>query len=159
MDKKKAELVITGVLIVIFIIVLTNSIMKIRGKIPPAPKPKLVDEVSEPPALTTRKETLSVKTEQFISKETLKKDIRQKTEPSWGRDPFVREETVISQDSGVSSLKLMGITTGGSKSMAIINNEIVNVGSKVGKFTVLKIVKDRVVLTDGEKNFELMLNK
>lgn len=156
MDKKKTELIATGVLILIFIGVLTNSIIKIKAKSPrPAASGSPVSSVESMP-----QENPQVRPEHALSpKHTSSKDAAKRTDPVWGRDPFVREESVISADAGVSSLKLMGITAGGSKSMAIINNEIVNTGSRIGKFTVIKIVKDRVVLTDGSENFELILNK
>jgi len=157
MDKKKTELIVTGVLIVIFVIVLTNSIMKIRAKTAPRPSEAITEQPANPASqlsIFPEKERPGHSTAAIS-----KKEAREKTVPTWGRDPFTREETIISSDSGVSSLRLMGITIGSSKSMAIINNEIVNTGSKIGKFTVLKIARDRVVLTDGTENFELILNK
>jgi hypothetical protein len=84
----------------------------------------------------------------------------EKKEPEdggWGRDPFVLHEVAVKVDS-VENLRLMGITSGGNKKpMAVINNELVPVGAKIGKFEVIEISKKGVAVTDGKKIYTLKL--
>ena len=62
--------------------------------------------------------------------------------------------------SYVSGLTLVGITEGvGIMPSAIINDEIVKEGSKIGRFTVLSIKKDRVTVTDGKDKIELIIDR
>ena len=77
---------------------------------------------------------------------------------TWGRNPFVLEEIAPAEVNSTSNMKLMGIIMGAdSKPKAIINNEIYPVGSKIGPFTIKNIFKAKVVVSDGEKDYDLNL--
>ncbi|MDD5422441.1 MAG: hypothetical protein PHT32_03345, partial [Candidatus Omnitrophica bacterium] len=89
------------------------------------------------------------------TKTTAKKDT---SSLGWGRDPFMLEDSSSGDLSKVSSLKLMGITSSkDSPHKAIINNIIVSVGSTIGKFRVLDISNDTVLVSDGKETFSLKI--
>ncbi len=139
MERKKIEIIAVAMLLVIFALVLLGSI-----------KPKGRPNKSQTAAGygPGKVEPLFKNKAQEVKKE----------EPfmEWGRDPFVREEAVTLRMDTVSNLKLMGIISGeGKKARAIINDRMVSVGSKIGKFTVIRISATSVILKDGEKNIEL----
>ena len=76
----------------------------------------------------------------------------------WGRDPFVLEEAAEEGMSNVGGLKLMGITAAkNGKSKAVINDRIVSKGSTIGKFKVVDIWPDRVIVLDREEKTEIEL--
>lgn len=78
----------------------------------------------------------------------------------WGRSPFFLEEKtggVRVSDEKAFILELNGILWDESSPVAIINNEIVGIKGKVNKYIVIKIEKEKVVLTDGFSNFELIM--
>jgi len=76
------------------------------------------------------------------------------------RDPFALPEVTQVTASDASELALTGITTGAKgKLMAILNGNLVFAGSKVGKFTVVSVSADTVIVTDGAENFKLKMKK
>ena len=71
---------------------------------------------------------------------------------SWGRNPFIIE------DKGESFiLNLKGIIWDESTRLAVINEKVVREGDEVGGRKVIKIEKHRVILNDGQNDFELRL--
>lgn len=74
---------------------------------------------------------------------------------SWKRNPFV--------PTGIpgtpSNLVLNGILSSGNNLKAMIGDNIVGKGDKIGNNTVIEIKEDRVILNDGTKDFELKLEK
>lgn len=85
--------------------------------------------------------------------------LRKRTEfVDWGRNPFTfpqREEKIGS----ISNLALEAIIWDDKKASAFINNSIVYVGDKITDKTVKRIEQNRVVLTDGTKDYVLELKK
>ena len=85
---------------------------------------------------------------------------RKRTEfVDWGRNPFAwpqREEKV----GGVSDLTLFSIMWNdeGARAAAI-NGSIVHVGDKIINKTVKRIEQNRVILTDGTKDYVLELQE
>jgi hypothetical protein len=74
---------------------------------------------------------------------------------SWRRNPFLPSGV-----SGASSdLVLNGILNSGGKLKAMIGSTVVANGDKIGANTVVDIKKDRVILNDGTKDFELTLHR
>ncbi|HOX09333.1 MAG TPA: hypothetical protein PLA52_01675, partial [Candidatus Omnitrophota bacterium] len=55
--------------------------------------------------------------------------------------------------------KLSGITQAGNDSTAIINDEVVRTGAKIGGWEVTQISKDAVTLTDGNDTVTVTLNR
>ncbi|OGX08684.1 MAG: hypothetical protein A2Z88_11505 [Omnitrophica WOR_2 bacterium GWA2_47_8] len=73
------------------------------------------------------------------------------------RDPFSKVP-IVSEDKP-AVLYLKGIMQDGPNYIAIINDDIVSIGAKVGGNTVVEILKDRVILNDGTNNFELRIEE
>jgi len=72
----------------------------------------------------------------------------------WGRDPFTfphRREEV----GGISNLELSCIIWSDGEGLAFINDSIVRVGEKINDKTVKRIEQNRVILTDGTKDYVL----
>ena len=75
---------------------------------------------------------------------------------SWGRDPF---NPKIGSAAAHSDLVLQGILSHAGKPQAIINNDIIEVGDKIGRNTVVDIGKNAVILESGEEKFTLKLRE
>lgn len=72
---------------------------------------------------------------------------------SGARNPFSPRGSFLAA-SGLS-----GILWDKESPKAIINNNIVGIGDKVDGNTLVDIRQDRVILNDGTKNFELLLER
>lgn len=72
-------------------------------------------------------------------------------------DPFVSKKT--DRKDKAKDFKLSGITQAGKDSTAIINNEVVKVGAKIGEWKVIQILPDAVTLSDGAENVSVTLNR
>jgi len=77
---------------------------------------------------------------------------RRDDHPSWNRNPFVSKEA-----ERANGFVLNGILWDQDSPMAIINDEIISVGGKVGDATVMLIGKDRVVLNTVKGDIEFSL--
>jgi len=84
---------------------------------------------------------------------------RKRTEfVDWGRNPFAfpqRKERVGS----ISNLALSCIIWSDGKASAFINESIVYIGDKINDKTVKRIEQNRVILTDGTKDYVLELQE
>jgi hypothetical protein len=79
---------------------------------------------------------------------------RKKTRyPQWGRSPFLPSEYI----KKTTSLVLNGILWDKDNPQAVINGKLVKIGSKIDSKEVIEIKKDRVILSDGIRIFELKL--
>ena len=74
---------------------------------------------------------------------------------SWRRSPFV----LSGDGTGYSGMALRGIMWNKRNPKAMIGGEIVGRGDKVGSNKVVEIKEDRVILSDGIKDFELKLSQ
>ncbi|MEO0072372.1 MAG: hypothetical protein ABIK10_02870 [candidate division WOR-3 bacterium] len=74
----------------------------------------------------------------------------------WGRDPFVRDWTV---QEAVSDLRLKAITISPNKAYALINDQILEEGEMIAGKKLIKIEKDHVILTQGERKIYLYLGQ
>ncbi len=83
---------------------------------------------------------------------------RKRTEfVDWGRNPFTfsqREEA-----GSISNLALLCIIWNDKEARAFINESIVRVGDKITDKTVKRIEQNRVILTDGTKDYVLELRE
>ena len=141
MDKKKIERLAIPALALVFVVYFADMLKKVGifGRKPAAP-----EAVLQPAA--------GIEGVKYVAAQKAKVPIQNL---QWGRDPFVPYEFTIREASSVENLHLMGITwSSDSKSCcAIINDELVNVGSAIGSFTVKAIKKDMVIVKD-EKGIE-----
>mgnify|MGYP000008675864 CR=1 FL=1 len=151
MNRKKIELIITGVLIVIFVFMLANSF---KRKKPPSTrvKPLPAKEPKEIPMLPVLKKEAGYRP---ASAEELKLQ-KERAKLDWGVDPFyhpIKKELT----SGLR-LVLKGVSIGKErKSFAFINDEIVGEGEKILGYEVVKVERDKVLLRKGEEEFYLVL--
>jgi len=85
--------------------------------------------------------------------------LRKKTEfVDWGRDPFARSQRKEEVGS-ISNLRLSCIICNDKEAQAFINESIVRVGDKIADKTVKRIEQNRVILTDGTKDYVLKLKE
>lgn len=146
MQKKEiTEISITGVLILILIFAIFSGIKGRANKKQIAKMPPLQQNVT-PAAQNIRQEPLSA----ILKKES--QNLQLKRDP-FGAAPIV---TIKRNDQGIA---LTGISWDKNNPTAIIDNEIVSVGDKVGGNTVVDIKEDRVILSDGSRNLEIRLGQ
>lgn len=149
MDKQKKQLIIVGVLILVFIFSLLNSLKKkpaTKGgvQVEPAagggvPQPAATQQAVSAPTKPSEKKL----NEQF-----------ERAKLAWGRDPFAAPSE---KEYQIGELQLKGISfdkkNGG---YAFINSDIVKKGDIVGDYEVVEIEKDRVLLKKGNQSFYLV---
>jgi hypothetical protein len=75
---------------------------------------------------------------------------------SWGRNPFALPGE---RYASLEDLRLEGVLSDKNKFSAIINDRVVIIGEEIEGNTVVDIRADRVILSDGQKEFELKLNQ
>ncbi|MFA6320378.1 MAG: hypothetical protein WCY36_00785 [Candidatus Omnitrophota bacterium] len=76
---------------------------------------------------------------------------------SWKRSPFVPKGV---PGTPYSKFALNGILASGKELKAMIGDAIVGKGDKINaNTTVVEVMKDKVILNDGTKNFELKLEQ
>ncbi len=72
----------------------------------------------------------------------------------WSRNPFVWPQK--EEETGeILNLKVFAIVCDNEKSEAMIDESVVRVGDKIADKTVKHIEQDRVILTDGTKDYVL----
>lgn len=74
----------------------------------------------------------------------------------WGRNPFAPAAASVPV---ASDLVLTGIAWDEKIPKAVINDQIVGIGTKIGDRKVKTIRRDSVVLTDGTEDFELRIGQ
>ena len=74
----------------------------------------------------------------------------------WGRNPFSVSRAAA---PGVTGMQLGGIIYDGKQAYALINDQIIHVGERIGENKVTEIKQDRVILNDGSKDIELKLEQ
>jgi len=143
--KEKIQIGITGILVLVLLIAAAGAL---KGKKPaqrPLTKTKsAVGPVAAPSASAEEKNL-------FQKLEEESKGLEAK------RDPF--SKAVIIPEKVSTELYLSGILWDAEIPKAIIGEVIVGVGEKVKGKTVIEIQRNRVILTDGFKNFELRLGE
>lgn len=150
MDKKRIEITITAILIVVFILAWANTFKFLRKKAKPVstPTPSALSTPAAPALITAR--GITAKASEEVAPE---KNLE------WGRCPFCGK-IYSGQEGGPIDLKLTGIVWDEKKPQALINNLIVKEGDSIGHFRVIKIFKDKVQLSsDTGAYFEIRLAK
>jgi mevalonate kinase len=80
----------------------------------------------------------------------------------WGRDPFYKrvvqkKSKQVKKKKRTTHFILQAISMKDNSSIAIINDKIVKLGDIISGYTLKKIEKKRVVLSDGNKTLVLKL--
>ena len=143
--KDKIQLLITGILVIVLLYLV---LFWGRNKIAATEKKRsLQKSLSVESSLDDKAKHLSaLPLYERLEAET--RDLKLK------RDPFSQGEK-LEEEFSVDSLHLAGIAWDEEEPKAIINNEIIDVGQVIGKFKVLRIHPDKVIVNDGESDFEL----
>ena len=135
-NKKKIELTVTGIGVVILIFLVTSHMSK-----------------------SGRAKGVS-KTETYHASEsavTIVSEPESWDELKWGRDPF-SPDAANTKEQGLEDLALSGIMPDEQDPYAIINDEVVKLGDKAGGMTVIEINENNVVLDDNGQRHTLELN-
>lgn len=137
MDKKKIEIVVTIVAVLVFLGLLSSTLSKKKD----VPKQK--------PAATPFSSAVKAQ----MTREKLQDNLQ------WGRDPFVTAIYQVKTEVGTGSFMLSAVIWDENKPLAIINGEVVCVGDAVGGCRVIKINKDNAVIEKDGKEETIELYK
>ncbi len=155
--KSKIEIIATSFMIIVFILILANSLKTVfkSKKLTSENFYMSTDAFKE----IIKRDVISPKDTGVVGNRDIYKDIKKEEDlKPWGRDPF-SEKTALSVGSmPISNLKVEGIFFQHDQTpQAIINGEVLEEGDKIGDITIIEINKDTVIVTDGEKNYNLHL--
>jgi hypothetical protein len=159
MQKKKdiIEVIITGVLILVLLSLAINTVKRTkqakRLKIEPYSAVLKKDEFRK----KTSQEKSPAKEARRPDKEIYKKLEEETKNLKLKRDPFILGPVISTEEISPSGLSITGILWDRENPIAIINDNIVRIGDKIGTNNVVDIKQDSVILNDGIKNFELNL--
>lgn len=132
--KEQRERIITGAAVAAFIFLAISTFSKMGAKKAAAPP---VPAQSPDIAVT----------------QTPKKPAdAQKKDQEWGRDPFILGKLTAGEGIG---LALNGIIWDATEPYAIINDEVVRRGDRIGGCKVVDIKEDRVILDNGTEQITL----
>ncbi|MGA2775024.1 MAG: hypothetical protein ABSE81_03050 [Candidatus Omnitrophota bacterium] len=137
-------------LIILIILSILGIFSLIRGAVTPTKSRRLASLESKP--VTAGQEKPVSLTEEGLS---VKRYAKRSNYSSWSRDPFIKGVPI--KPAGEGNLDLKGIIWDEKLPLALINGKTVKIGDKVGPNTVVDIRKDRVVLNDGSRDWELKL--
>ena len=151
MDKKRLEIILTTVLVIIFIFAWARATKVIKKKI--TPKAPVAIDIAFKKA--TEVSLGQPETIVSVPRETTNKD--SSDDIGWVRCCF-SGKFYTSQD-GMSNLDLSGILWDEVEPQAIINQEIFKREDKIGNYVIIDIERNKVILNDGEKNLELRLQE
>jgi hypothetical protein len=155
--KDKINFIVTGFLVLILIFAIKNAGRSLS-------KPKKRKQLS--PKTMKQKQSSHVS---YLSKDTLPDELSKVSATTVFEaldkislnlkveaDPFVFGRK---QDKGPKKVLLSGIIADKAEPKAIINETIVGVGDTIGGNIIVEIVPDKVILSNGEKEFELRLGE
>ncbi len=86
-------------------------------------------------------------------------DLVKKEKPPQDAAAVTEEPKAVIPDNPPDQLNLSGIFWNQDKSTALINNEVVKVGSQMESYTIVDIKKDTVIVTNGRRAFELKMGE
>ncbi len=100
----------------------------------------------------------------IVKSEPARIDLEYRKDAPWGRDPFRTPTAATSPEprrSGAEKLALVlaGIVFSNNQPMALINNQMVRVGDRIGTAIVVEIDKGSVTLEDQGRRFKLTVSK
>ena len=157
LTKQQREIIITVGLVFILVIALSASFGRMKKR---SPKRK---EAKKELSVTETKETEPVKVQERKSlSEAIQKMQLGRWRQNWKRDPFLlslpREEKKKSLLRKFS-FSHSGIVWKEGKPLALIDDYIVKEGDTIENYTVIKIDRERVILEEAGKKYELLLKR
>jgi hypothetical protein len=159
-NKAKKQVIITAILAVVLIFVGNNTISEIKKKRGANVAKPLSKVIASKGALL--KASPGLVREDFAQAEKAKENLAKLEEEARSlklkRDVFIQAPAVSAEEISPSDLTLYGIIWDKDNPIAIINEEILKSGDKIGTSTVAKIEENCVVLNDGTRDYKLNLN-
>ncbi len=137
MDKKRIEIIITSILILMLIFAWANSIKVLDKKLKQKAKPQAMSYLAKKEASLTEPNKDKWKEEEGLD---------------FARSPFSGKRY---GDEEVVDFKISGIIWDEVNPQVIINGKISKVGDSVEGFVVEKIEKQKVTLFKGKRKIEL----
>lgn len=144
MEKKKIEIAVTALLVIIFIFALVNSIKVAARKKKPGGTP-IAANVSAPTQAGKPAKAIMPVAGQYAE------------EAEWGRDPF--SGRLYLSEKKASALRLVGIIWDKHQPLAMINERILKAGDTIQGKQIIRINPDSVIIDDGSKETELKLQQ
>ncbi len=141
---KKRDLIIMGILLIIFAMSFTKNVLMRRKSAPPSKASTSTQNILDQLVLVT-----NIRLYNHLREERIKLWDRE-----WGRDPFVPQAAVGSVVKAVN-LTLKGIWWDEKKPKAIVNEKTLLEGDTIYGYTVVQIKPRSVILKTGAKNIEL----
>ncbi|PIW68467.1 MAG: hypothetical protein COW10_02425 [Candidatus Omnitrophica bacterium CG12_big_fil_rev_8_21_14_0_65_42_8] len=136
-NKKKIELTITGISVIILIFLIANHMPKSKDN-------KSVSKVEPYPTSEAGFEVMN-------------NERRAASDENWGRDPFLLDTSNV-KEQVLGDMTLNGIVADRESPYAIINNDVVKLGDKVNGMTIIEINENNVVLDENGQRHTLELN-
>jgi hypothetical protein len=152
--KKKRDIIITSVLLVVFAYTFTtNVLMRKKGKVL-IPVDTVQQQAAGSESQVMADQLVYVTNLRVYDK--LRDDQKAVWEKEWGRDPFTPQE-LFSNIVKAVNLSLQGVLWDPEKPKAIVNEKTLYVGDTLYGYTVVEIKPRSVILKTGEKDIELSL--
>jgi hypothetical protein len=160
MTKKNVEIIITSILILVFALLFMRSFNLIKKL--PKTKQAPVQASSAPSAVKPPQEIAKTETHKDTVPNVLYPNLLEDEKLNWKRCPYSgmsysEIEGPIMVDTSVVALEVGGIIWDAESPRALINEEVVEKGDKIGQYTVKEIRQESVILNDGVKDLELKL--
>jgi len=161
-SKKRNQLIITGILACVLILAVANAAKRVREAKRLRIKHKVTviegGKVSEKRAFEGFDDRGLFEEKEIVTKGLYEKLEEETKGLALKRDPFFSGSITSSASMTISDVVLSGILWDETASLAMLDGDPVPVGGRVGQYTVVEIHKDRVILTDGEQDYELCLS-
>lgn len=152
-EKKKRDLLLAGVLLVIFAFSFTKNVLMYK-------KGKIFIKVNPPAASGGPGGEGQAMADQLVYVTNLRqydamRDVQRAVwDKEWGRDPFTAQASLSSSVKAVN-LTLQGVLWDEKNPKAVVNEKTLVVGDTVYGYTVVGISPRSVTLKTGEKTIEL----
>lgn len=147
--KQRTQIIITAFLVLILVIAWANAIKTIRARSKSASSSRSASSSKSVPTIHVE----AIDHQAAIPAPKKTKDTFETFE--WKRCPFCG--LLLNDEANLVDLQLNGIIWDANKPQVLINNEPYLKGDQVEQYTIVEIFKHKVVLSDGEKEFELLL--
>ena len=100
---------------------------------------------------------------QIKAEQNLKKEQDKQYLEKWGRNPFYKKiekkkAVRVVKKTKTVNFKLHAVSMKDNNSVALINDKIVKIGDMISGYTLKKINKKQVILSDGQKTITLKLD-
>ncbi len=137
MDRKKMEIIITTALGIVFVFVSINVFSVIKNA-----------RFKRPLTAKAGAKALAAVSAQELPIDKLTRIGSKADSIEWRRNPFIRGRGLGL--SGAGTLNLTGIMWDRNNPQAIIGDEVVKEGDVIGKYKIIKINEDSVVISSDE---------